>query len=93
MNTFIHYPLLLGALACLGACSVGPQYRAPEIAPIQLASPQAEDFAQGTAQPLAAWWTFFDDAQLARLIDTAVADPPSSSRVTSAGVVADSSAT
>lgn len=73
MNTFIHYPLLLGALACLGACSVGPQYRAPEIAPIQLASPQAEDFAQGAAQPLAAWWTFFDDAQLARLIESAVA--------------------
>lgn len=73
MKTFIPYPLLMAVLASLGACSVGPPYHAPEIAPIQLASPQAEAFAGRTVQPVAAWWSFFDDAQLARLIDAAVA--------------------
>lgn len=73
MKLLIRYPLLMGALATLAACSVGPQYRAPEVATIELASPQANAFAGAPVQATAAWWTFFEDTQLERLIATAVA--------------------
>lgn len=73
MKGFSRYPLLLGAVALQGACSVGPQYHAPEVAPIHVVSPQAQAFAATPVQPTSAWWTFFDDPQLERLIATALA--------------------
>ena len=73
MKGFSRYPLLLGAVALQGACSVGPQYHAPEVAPIHVVSPQAQAFAATPVQPTSAWWTFFDDPQLERLIANALA--------------------
>ncbi|NER64097.1 TolC family protein [Pseudomonas sp. MAFF212427] len=64
---------LLTALMGLAACSVGPQYQAPDVAPIQLASAQAQAFARADMPLPPAWWTFFDDRQLEQLIATAVA--------------------
>lgn len=72
MKGFSRYPLLLGAVALQAACSVGPQYHAP-VAPIHVVSPQAQAFAATPVQPTSAWWTFFDDPQLERLIATALA--------------------
>lgn len=73
MKRFIRYPFLIGVLASLGACAAGPEYQAPAVAPIRLASPQAQAFSRNDGQPTAAWWTFFDDAQLEQLIASAVA--------------------
>lgn len=64
---------LLTALMGVAACSVGPQYQAPDVAPIQLASAQAQAFARADMPLPPAWWTFFDDRQLEQLIATAVA--------------------
>lgn len=73
MSRIFRTSLLVGALAGLAACSVGPGYKAPDVAPIRLASPQAAAFARADGQPASDWWLFFDDPQLARLIADAVA--------------------
>ncbi|MEE1867570.1 TolC family protein [Pseudomonas auratipiscis] len=73
MNNLKRYPVLLSALLSLAACSVGPEGKAPQVAPIEYVSPQVREFANTAIQPDAAWWTFFDDAQLEQLIATAVA--------------------
>lgn len=68
MKSFI----LLGSFFVLAACSVGPEYQKPDVASIALVSPQAGAFASGDTRA-AAWWTFFEDPQLARLIADALA--------------------
>lgn len=73
MNRLVHTLWLMAALASVGACTVGPQYREPDVAPIRLASPQQEAFAAPDVVLPAAWWRFFDDRQLEQLIATAVA--------------------
>ena len=70
MNVASRKLYLLAALMALGACSVGPQYQVPDVAPIQLASPQAQAFASADSPLPPAWWTFFDDRQLEQLIAT-----------------------
>ncbi|MHA6195800.1 efflux transporter outer membrane subunit [Pseudomonas wadenswilerensis] len=67
MKSFV----LLGSLLVLGACSVGPEYQKPDVAPIALVSPQAGAFARDDVRPVA-WWGFFEDAQLSRLIEAAL---------------------
>lgn len=64
--------IVLAAAFALAACSVGPGYEEPDVAPIVLASPQAAAFAAVGARGDAAWWQFFDDPQLARLVDHAL---------------------
>ena len=60
--------------ALLAGCAVTPPYAAPDIPAIALASTQQERFAPGLAVTgSAAWWTLFDDARLARLVDQALA--------------------
>ena len=66
-----YFGVVSGALI-LGACSVGSQYRQPDVAPIALVSPQAGEFAATGAQSQANWWGFFDDPQLSRLIERAL---------------------
>ncbi|WP_425930103.1 efflux transporter outer membrane subunit [Pseudomonas sp. NyZ201] len=66
-----YFGVVSGALI-LGACSVGPQYRQPDVAPITLVSPQAGEFAATGVQSQANWWGFFDDPQLSRLIERAL---------------------
>ena len=67
-------PLLLAAL--LAGCAVGPDYRAPDIAP-PFAYHGGTTFAARTGEAAApaldAWWRGFDDPELARIVDRAIA--------------------
>jgi multidrug efflux system outer membrane protein len=54
----------------LSACAVGPDYRAPQPAPVFIASAQAVQFS--SAGPEAAWWHAFGDAELDALIRRAL---------------------
>jgi multidrug efflux system outer membrane protein len=59
---------ILVALAALllGACAVGPDYKAPDTAPAAISNAQGLQF---TAQsPESAWWQQFDDAELDSLV-------------------------
>ncbi|MEE1925293.1 TolC family protein [Pseudomonas sp. 148P] len=67
MKSFV----LVGSMCFVAACSLGPQYQQPDVAPITLASPQAGAFAVPGTREEAAWWRFFEDPQLARLVETA----------------------
>jgi outer membrane protein, multidrug efflux system len=61
-------PLLL-ALIVLTGCTVGPDYRRPDIVPVMQDNWQAQggqQFTQG--QPLTAWWQQFHDKQLTDLV-------------------------
>lgn len=69
MKSFV----LLGSFSFLAACSVGPEYQQPDVAPIVLVSPQAGAFAEPDARAAADWWRFFEDPQLAGLIEAAQA--------------------
>jgi len=64
--------ILAGTLLALGACSVGPRYQQPDVAPIALVSPQVAELAGAGGPADKAWWTFFEDAQLTRLVDRAL---------------------
>ncbi|WP_406625326.1 efflux transporter outer membrane subunit [Acidovorax sp. SDU_ACID1] len=68
---------LMGATAlavALSGCAVGPKYVKPDTPAIALASPQAAEFAVGTAEAmLTDWWTFFEDDGLNHWIDAALA--------------------
>lgn len=68
----MRYALLVTAAALLGACAVGPDYRAPETA----ATPFIEASTAGVAEePFeAAWWEQFRDPVLDELVDRALAD-------------------
>ncbi|MBS7456436.1 efflux transporter outer membrane subunit [Coralloluteibacterium stylophorae] len=65
-------PLVPAALvlALAGCISVGPDYQAPEPAPVALPSADAAAFS-GTV-PVAAWWRQFDDPVLDALMDRAM---------------------
>jgi outer membrane protein, multidrug efflux system len=58
----------------IGACTVGPNYRAP--APAALSVPEAYygRAAEGEPAELARWWERFDDPLLTRLVDEATRD-------------------
>lgn len=68
----MRYALLVTAAALLGACAVGPDYRAPETA----ATPFIEASTAGVAEePFeAAWWEQFRDPVLDELVERALAD-------------------
>jgi NodT family efflux transporter outer membrane factor (OMF) lipoprotein len=64
---------ILAALAA-SACTVGPNYAAPEMAvPARFAAPQADDAA---AVDTTHWWTAFGDAELTALVERALKDNP-----------------
>ena len=56
---------LVGAFAALGACRVGPDYRAPD-APTGANSPlvSLDEALESSAAPPDAWWRLYDDARL-----------------------------
>ena len=54
----------------LGACAVGPDYRAPQPPPVRIAGAQSAQFSG--AAPEAAWWHEFGDPQLDALITRAL---------------------
>jgi NodT family efflux transporter outer membrane factor (OMF) lipoprotein len=70
---------LLG-VAALAACTVGPNYRPPEVvapAPLPTRFGEAADADVGLPAPaLAGWWHVYADPELDRLITLALADSP-----------------
>ncbi len=72
----IRHRLMVAASAFalgLSGCTVGPDYHAPEtVVPPAFVGPQPA----GAAVDPAHWWTVFGDAELDRLVTTALADNP-----------------
>jgi outer membrane protein, multidrug efflux system len=64
------FPIALGTLL-LAACAVGPNYRAPQIAPVHLKNAQSAAFVAET--PEALWWQQFEDTELDDLVRRALA--------------------
>src|ERR1700723_1896688 len=64
------FAIALGALLS-AACAVGPNYRAPPIAPAQVRNAQTAEFAART--PEALWWQEFEDPELDALVARALA--------------------
>ncbi|MBW8812714.1 MAG: efflux transporter outer membrane subunit [Caulobacterales bacterium] len=66
-------PLALAAALLTTACAVGPDYRRPEM---KLTPGWQTDLAAQrgrVAAPVDAWWTGFDDPELVRVVDRALA--------------------
>jgi len=57
-------------VAALAACAVGPDYRAPAVAPAVVANAATPDFQ--SRDPEAAWWQEFSDAELDSLVQRAL---------------------
>lgn len=71
----LRLSLLAIALTGLMGCTVGPDYQAPTKLSQQLTMPQlASATASRQTQQLTAWWQRFADAELNRLIETALAN-------------------
>ena len=71
----LRLSLLAIALTGLIGCTVGPDYQAPTKLSQQLNMPQlAPATAAHDNQQLTSWWHSFADAELNRLIDTALAN-------------------
>lgn len=70
----MHKILISFATALLAGCAATPPHVAPAVPAIALAAPHASQFAAaGQHDHATPWWRFFDDARLARLIDSALA--------------------
>ncbi|WP_407297458.1 efflux transporter outer membrane subunit [Stutzerimonas zhaodongensis] len=72
MKAVISTPLLLTAALALSACAVGPDYRTPEVAPVEIERAATAGFDQSRFQ--AAWWRQFDDPTLDALVGQALAE-------------------
>ncbi|TYP66235.1 efflux transporter outer membrane subunit [Stutzerimonas stutzeri] len=72
MKAVITAPLLLAAAIALSACAVGPDYRAPDVAPAHIERASAAGFDQSRFQ--AAWWRQFDDPTLDALVGEALSE-------------------
>jgi NodT family efflux transporter outer membrane factor (OMF) lipoprotein len=60
---------LLGALPLLGACRVGPHYRAPHTpSGADAALVSVDDQIESTLAPPDAWWQLYNDSRLSELI-------------------------
>ncbi len=66
----ISIPIAAAALL-LGACAVGPNYRAPATAPAVLQNAQTPEFIARSPEEL--WWREFDDPELDGLVRRALA--------------------
>ena len=60
-------------LLALAGCTVGPDYRPPATASLQVPGAYAGPSAQAEPADLSRWWERFDDPLMARLIDEASA--------------------
>ncbi|MCQ4278198.1 TolC family protein [Pseudomonas stutzeri] len=72
MKAVISTPLLLAVALALSACAVGPDYRAPDVAPAHIERAAATGFDQSRFQ--AAWWRQFDDPTLDALVGEALSE-------------------
>ncbi len=71
LSAIAGLPLLL-LLGILSGCTVGPDYREPDVAPVMQENWQAAKIADepfSDKQPPATWWDQFHDDQLSGLID------------------------
>ena len=68
----MRYALLVTVAALLGACAVGPDYRAPETAATPFVAAQTAPVEQEPFE--AAWWEQFQDPVLDSLIERALTD-------------------
>ena len=72
---FISRPLL-PLLFCLSACTVGPNYREPDVSEFMNEQWQSagehENQFDSTVQPMTAWWLQFNDQALSSLIEQLV---------------------
>jgi NodT family efflux transporter outer membrane factor (OMF) lipoprotein len=90
-NTVLKSACLAAAAALLGACAVGPNFKAPEPPHTAGFAPAGRLPAETTAAPLpdgraqrfvdgmdipGQWWTLFQSAQLNALIERALANSP-----------------
>src|SRR5450631_1731726 len=90
-NTVLKSACLAAAAALLGACAVGPNFKAPEPPHTSGFAPAGRLPAETTAAPLpdgraqrfvdgmdipGQWWTLFQSAQLNALIERALANSP-----------------
>jgi multidrug efflux system outer membrane protein len=62
---------LLGGVSLLAACAVGPDYKAPETAPVTVQHADPATYTNVTAD--ADWWHAFEDAELDALVKRALA--------------------
>ncbi len=65
----IHLRYLVGTLL-LASCAVGPNYRAPPVAPAVVQNAQSSSFV--TQSPEALWWQEFGDTELDSLVQRAL---------------------
>lgn len=70
-RALVRTAAVLALVALLAACAVGPNYRAPAVAPAVVANAASEDFR--AVDPEAAWWQQFSDPELDSLVRRALA--------------------
>src|SRR3546814_1309302 len=68
MTARTYAPGSMAVLALLSACAVGPDYRAPSPASLNVPTNYAADGATAQRADLSAWWSSFDDPILSQLI-------------------------
>ena len=64
---------VVGALALAG-CTVGPNYRAPKVAPPAAFGEADPQQAQASTPDIGGWWKVYHDPELERLVQIALAD-------------------
>ncbi len=64
----IRIGLVTGLAALLAACTVGPDYKTPDVPQATLKNADPVAVAAG-AEPEAAWWHLFEDPELDRLVE------------------------
>src|SRR3546814_5531822 len=74
MTARAYAPGSMAVLALLSACAVGPDYRAPSPASLNVPTNYAADGATAQRADLSAWWSSFDDPILSQLIEWALRD-------------------
>ncbi|MGE8281056.1 MAG: efflux transporter outer membrane subunit, partial [Stenotrophomonas sp.] len=63
-------PIAVATTLLAGCITVGPNYKAPAVAPVQLQGAATDAFSE--ASPVANWWTQFEDPVLEQLVHDAL---------------------
>ena len=75
MNRAVSLAAALLAAALVAGCAVGPTYRPPAALPAPALKLREAQVASVTPSPLPSrWWRLFDDADLDRLVEKALAN-------------------
>src|SRR3546814_20918184 len=74
MTARTYAPGSMAVLALLSACAVGPDYRAPSPASLNVPTNYAADGANAQRADLSAWWSSFDDPILSQLHERALSE-------------------